>query len=92
MAGLSELSTEIGNRRRLLKLSQAELARRAHVSRATLDALENQRIGEIGFAKLSRILAALDLELKLQAVGNRRPTLDDLRAEERDDQGLDRRR
>lgn len=92
MAGLSELSTEIGNRRRLLKLSQAELARRAHVSRATLDALENQRIGEIGFFKLSRILAVLDLELKLQAVAQRRPTLDDLRAEELDDQGLDRRR
>jgi HTH-type transcriptional regulator/antitoxin HipB len=92
MADLSELGTEIGNRRRLLKLSQAELTRRAHVSRATLDALENQRIGEIGFAKLSRILAALDLELKLQAVGQRRPTLEDLRAEGRDDQGLDRRR
>jgi hypothetical protein len=40
MAGLGELGTEIGNRRRLLKLSQTELARRAYISRATLEAME----------------------------------------------------
>jgi hypothetical protein len=34
LASLSKLGTEIGSRRRLLKLSQAELARRAHTSAA----------------------------------------------------------
>jgi transcriptional regulator with XRE-family HTH domain len=92
---LPELSSAIAEKRRSLKLSQLELAQTAHVSRATLDALENQRAGEIGFSKLTRILAALGLELKLQDEQSRRPTLDDLRQEDRNedhDQDLDRRR
>jgi transcriptional regulator with XRE-family HTH domain len=32
------------------------------------------------------------IELKLQETGSRRPTLDELMQEDRDDQGLDRRR
>jgi transcriptional regulator with XRE-family HTH domain len=94
---LPELSSAIAEKRRSLKVSQLELAQKARVSRATLDALENQRAGEIGFSKLTRILAALGLELKLQDEQSRRPTLDDLRQEdmteaERHDQNLDRRR
>jgi hypothetical protein len=34
----------------------------------------------------------LGMELKLQETGSRRPTLDELMQEDRDDQGLDRRR
>lgn len=62
------------------------------MSRATLDALQNGRLGELGYSKITRILAALGLELKLQEASTRRPTLDELMNEERDDQGLDRRR
>lgn len=82
----------LAENRRRLKLGQAELAQMAGVSRATVDALENKRIGELGFAKVSRMLAALGLELKIQASSSRRPTLDDLLQEDRDDQSLDRRR
>lgn len=93
MPDLSELGREIAKTRRNLKLNQLELAKQAKVSRATLDALENQRTGEIGYSKLSRILAALGLELKLQQAAPQRPTLEDLMEEEdRDDQSLDRRR
>ena len=63
----------------------------AGVSRATLEALENGRTGEIGFSKLTKLLASLGLELKLQAASSQRPTLDELMQEDRDDKSLDRR-
>ncbi len=75
----------------MLKLSQAALARRAGVSRATLDALENGRAGELGFSKVTRLLAALGLELALQTATSQRPTVDELMQEDRGDKSLDRR-
>lgn len=85
------LGHEIADRRKRQKLTQTELARRAGVSRATLDALENGRTGELGFSKVAKILAALGLELAVQPASSRRPTLDDLIEEARGnhDQGLD---
>jgi hypothetical protein len=49
-------------------------------------------VGEVGYTKITKLLTALGLELKLQETGSRRPTLDELLNEERNDQGLDRRR
>lgn len=92
MLDLISVGTQIAARRRNLNLSQSALARKAGISRATLDALENGRAGELGFSKLTRLLAALGLELRLQAATAQRPTLDELLEEDRDDQGLDRRR
>src|SRR5271154_5939597 len=92
MSDLLSLGAEIAKRRKTLKLSQAALARKAGVSRATLDALENGRAGELGYSKLTKLLAALGLELKLQAANSQRPTLDELMQEDRDDKSLDRRR
>jgi transcriptional regulator with XRE-family HTH domain len=89
---LISIGHQVARRRKTLKLSQAALSRKAGVSRATLDALENGRAGELGFSKLAKLLAALGLELKLQAAGSHRPTLDELMQEDRDDQSLDRRR
>lgn len=89
---LISIGHQIASRRKDMKLSQAELARKAGISRATLDALENQRAGELGFSKVNRLLAALGLELIVQPASSRRPTLDELIEEDRDDQGLDRRR
>lgn len=85
------IGRQIAETRKRLKLSQAELSRKAGISRATLDALENARAGELGFTKLTKLLAALGLELKLQAASSQRPTLDELLEEDRDDQSLDRR-
>jgi transcriptional regulator with XRE-family HTH domain len=92
MLVLSLIGQQIAERRKKLKLSQTELARKAGISRATLDALENARLGELGFSKLSKLLAVLGLELKLQARASVRPTLDQLLEEDRDDQGMGRRR
>jgi len=92
MLDLISLGNQIAARRKHLKLSQAALSRKAGISRATLDALENGRAGELGFSKAARLLAALGMELKLQAATSQRPTLDELLEEDRNDQSLDRRR
>jgi transcriptional regulator with XRE-family HTH domain len=92
MLPLPSIAEQIANKRKTLGLSQTALAKKARVSRATLEALENGRLGEIGYAKITNILAALGLELKLQETSARRPTLEDLMSEESDDKGLDRRR
>jgi transcriptional regulator with XRE-family HTH domain len=92
MLTLSSIGGQIAAARKKRKWSQAELAKRASVSRATLEALENARTGELGFSKITKILSALGMELKLQEAASARPTLDELMQEESDDQGLDRRR
>jgi transcriptional regulator with XRE-family HTH domain len=93
MLNLLTIGTHVATKRKALGWSQSTLARKAKVSRATLDALENSRAGELGFSKVNNILAALGLELRVHEANNQRPTLDELLEEEdRDDQGLDRRR
>ena len=89
MIDLGMIGNRVAERRKTLKLSQLALARKAGVSRATLDALENGRAGEMGFSKLTKLLAALGLELTLQPASSQRPTLEELMQEDRDDQGLD---
>jgi transcriptional regulator with XRE-family HTH domain len=89
---LSALSEQIVRKRKAVGLTQAALAKRARISRATLDALENGRLGELGYSKISNILTALGLELKIQDAAARRPTLEELMNEETDDQSVDRRR
>jgi transcriptional regulator with XRE-family HTH domain len=91
MLSLLSIGSEIATKRRALELSQSALAQKAGISRATLDALENGRSGEIGFTKITKILSALGLELKLQQANLQRPTLDELLEEDQDDQSLDRR-
>jgi transcriptional regulator with XRE-family HTH domain len=91
MLDLIFIGRRIAERRKALKLSQSVLSRKAGISRATLDALENGRAGELGFSKVTRLLAVLGLELRLQTSSSQRPTLDQLMQEDRDDQGVDRR-
>ena len=85
MLPLSSLGEEIAKKRKALGLSQAALAKKARVARSTLEALENARLGELGYSKVTNILAALGLELRLQEAGARRPTLEELMDEERHD-------
>jgi len=92
MLDLNSIGRQIAERRKTLKFSQAVLAHKAGVSRATLDALENGRASELGFSKLTKLLTALGLELNIQPARSQRPTLDELMLEDRDDKSLDRRR
>ncbi len=92
MFTLHSIGEQIAVKRKALGLSQAALASQAKVGHSTLDALENGRLGELGFSKIIRLLSALGMELKIQETEGRRPTLEELMEENRDDQGLDRRR
>jgi hypothetical protein len=92
MLPLYLLGEQIAIKRKSLGLTKPTLAKRARIGLSTLDALENGRMGELGYSKITNILAALGLELKLQKASARRPTLEELMEEARDDQGLDRRR
>ena len=92
MITLPDLGNAIAIRRKAMGLSQKVLAGKAGVGRSTLDALENGRLGELGFVKVARIMAALGLELQLQETGSNRPALEELLEENRLDQDLDGRR
>jgi transcriptional regulator with XRE-family HTH domain len=92
MLRLHSIGALIASRRKALEFNQSALADKARVSRATLEALENGRSGELGFSKLANILSALGLDFKLQEASLQRPTLEELLEEDRDDKGLDRRR
>ena len=92
MLPLSFIGEQIATKRKTLGLTQPALAKKARVGLSTLDALENGRLGELGYSKITNILMALGLELRLQEASARRPTLEELIEEGRDDQGLDRRR
>ena len=92
MLPLFSIGESIAKKRKALGWSQTVLAKKAGVARSTLEALENARLGELGYSKVTNILTALGLELKLQEATARRPTFEDLMNEDQDDQGLDRRR
>ncbi|MDH4081458.1 MAG: XRE family transcriptional regulator [Nitrospira sp.] len=92
MLPLFSIGEAIAKKRKALGWSQTVLAKKAGVARSTLEALENARLGELGYSKVTNILTALGLELKLQEATARRPTFEDLMNEDQDDQGLDRRR
>jgi transcriptional regulator with XRE-family HTH domain len=53
-------------------LRQLDLAQKAGVSRATIDALENGRAAEIGFSRVARILAAVGLGLEVCSLSAQR--------------------
>lgn len=91
MLPLYSLGERIAEKRKAFGLTQRDLAKKARVGLSTLDALENGRLGELGFSKIINILAALGLELTLREAGSDRPTLEQLMEEERNDQGLGRR-
>jgi transcriptional regulator with XRE-family HTH domain len=92
MVTLETVGKRISARRKTLGFSQAALARQARIGHSTLDALENGRLGELGLSKIIRILSALGLELEIQEAVGRRPTMEEIMKEERNDQDLDGRR
>jgi transcriptional regulator with XRE-family HTH domain len=85
MLPIVTIAEQIARKRKELGLSQSALAKKAHIGRSTLDALENGRMGELGYTKINNILSALGLELRLQETASRRPTLEELMSEEHHD-------
>jgi transcriptional regulator with XRE-family HTH domain len=85
METIASIGQRISEARKQNGLRQIDLVSRTGVSRATIDALENGRAGDIGLSRLNRILSAVGLELNIRALTDRRPTLDELLKEGTDD-------
>ena len=54
MLSLPTVGEQIASKRKALGLTQPALAKKARVGRSTLDALENGRLGELGYSKNHR--------------------------------------
>jgi transcriptional regulator with XRE-family HTH domain len=65
---LDAIGRLIAKRRRDKGLTLAELAAAAGVGRSTLAALEHGKLSELGYVKIARICAALDLTLEARSL------------------------
>jgi transcriptional regulator with XRE-family HTH domain len=63
---LRTLGRLVAERRRTLNLTQAELAASAGIARSTLAALESGKLAELGFNKVARVCAAVDLTMDVR--------------------------
>lgn len=77
-----DISKAVVKQRKLLGLSQQQLADKAGVSRQLIAKFETGRQPELGTMRLLRILHAVQLDLRISSLNKNRPTLDDLLAEE----------
>ena len=81
-SALSSIGQTVRQARRAKRLSQERLAELSGVSRPRIAALETDRITDITFGNLLNILQALDLDLRVVPLSRRRPTLEELQADE----------
>ena len=72
---MDTIGLKIRQLRKERKLTQAALAAKLHMSRATLSGIENDTVAEVGIRKVESILNALGYTLTVEPI-NRRPTLD----------------
>jgi transcriptional regulator with XRE-family HTH domain len=79
---INEIGQLLKTARRKAGVTQAELADPLGMSRATISSLESGRCEEIGVTKLAALLDLVGLELTVRE-RRARPTIDDLRAEQR---------
>ena len=80
MNTLQELGEAVAARRRERHLTQAELARRAGLTRELVTRFERGLVTEFGSRKLLAVLAVLDLEMTFLEAGTS-GSLDELRQE-----------
>ena len=82
MSTLADVADQLKSARRAAGLTQAELARRASVSRTTVARMETVAKGDMSVSVLVRLLEAAGYELKAVKLGHAR-TLEDVLAEQR---------
>jgi len=80
---LDEIGQLLCKARKRRKLSQESLGQQLGMSRATISAIENGTVSEIGIRKILSICAALGLELFAQEK-TQRPTLQQLLKDQQD--------
>lgn len=79
---LHQIGAALREARKARGLSQQELAKPLGMSRATISAIENGTVIEIGVRKVMALCAALGLSVQV-SVPDKRPTLFELRKERR---------
>ena len=79
---LQQIGVILREARKASGQSQQELAKPLGMSRATISAIENGTVSEIGVRKLMALCAALGLSIHVSAP-EKRPTLFELREENR---------
>jgi HTH-type transcriptional regulator / antitoxin HipB len=79
---LQQIGTALRAARKISGQSQQDLAQPLGMSRATISAIENGTVSEIGVRKLMALCAALGLSMHVSAA-EKRPTLFELREENR---------
>lgn len=72
---LHSIGRLIAERRRAKRLTLHELAAAARVGRSTLAALEAGKAAELGFAKVARLCAAVDLTLEARPLALKSPLM-----------------
>lgn len=80
---LSDLGLFIRKERKAAGLTIQRLSELADVDRTILSKLENERLPEMGYAKLERVLNILGLELTARPTPSL-PTLNDLQRQNRE--------
>ena len=78
---LGDLGKSVRLARKQKQWTQAELGEQLGMSRATVSALENGTINEIGIRKVIALCSLLGLELQVQTRQTKRPTLQTLVSE-----------
>lgn len=79
---IQEIGQKLREARKSLRRTQAEVAAPLGMSRATVSAIENGTVSEIGVRKLMALCASLGLALSVAPRGQR-PTFIELREEQR---------
>jgi transcriptional regulator with XRE-family HTH domain len=72
---MQSLGEAIRAARKQRHLTQTDLSQQLGMSRATLSAIENGTVTEVGIRKVIALCSALGLELVVQHMAPRRPTL-----------------
>lgn len=78
---MNELGVIIREARKQQAMTQAELSELLGMSRATISAIENGTVTEVGIRKVMAICSILGLELVIQPRQQQRPTLQALVSE-----------
>jgi Predicted transcriptional regulators len=84
---LLDLGPAIRDARKDKGMTQVRLAELAGTVRSRIDALENGRQADMGVRTLLKVLNAVGLDLRLTTLNNRRPTLEDIEAENEQEAG-----
>lgn len=72
---MQELGQAMRAARKQRKLTQRQLSEQLGMSRATISAIENGTVNEVGIRKVLAICSLLGLEMLIQSHQPRRPTL-----------------